>query len=70
MKNLSKSRKREHRISSFHVFKNHPTKNMSLLLLIIALVATTSITTCLATELETTMALETTMGLESNVRMI
>ena len=29
---------------------------MSLLLLIIALIATTSITTCLATELETTMA--------------
>ena len=35
---------------------------MSLLLLIIALVATTSITTCLATELETTLALESMMA--------
>ena len=35
---------------------------MSLLLLIIALIATTSITTCLATELETTMALESMMA--------
>ena len=35
---------------------------MSLLLLIIALIATTSITTCLATELETTLALESMMA--------